>query len=41
MTLIELASFAEIISSATIVSGAIFGLYQLTELRKQRPKAVA
>ncbi len=41
MTLVELASLAEIVGAVTILSGAIFGLYQLTEFRKQRQEVVA
>ncbi len=41
MSLTELASFAEILGALTIVSGLIFGLYQLSEFRKQRTEMIA
>ncbi|RLA44710.1 MAG: hypothetical protein DRR06_09050 [Gammaproteobacteria bacterium] len=41
MTLGELANLAEILGALTIISGVIFGLYQMTELRKQRSDMIA
>ena len=41
MNLSELANLAEILGAITIVSGLIFGLYQLSEYRKQRRDLIA
>jgi hypothetical protein len=41
MTMSEWANLAEIIGALTIVSGVIFGAYQLSEFRKQRTEQVA
>ncbi len=41
MTLIEIANLAEIIGALTIISGAAFGLYQLSEYKKQRREQIA
>ncbi len=40
MTLVDLANMAEILGAVTIVSGAVFALYQLVEFRKQRREMV-
>lgn len=41
MTLEAIASISQIIGTATIMGGTIFGLIQLSEFRKQRRDAVA
>jgi len=41
MTLETIASISQIVGTATIVGGTIFGLIQLSEFRKQRRDAVA
>lgn len=41
MTLAEWGNLAEILGTLTIFSGAVFGLYQLREFRKQRQEMVA
>lgn len=41
MTLTELANLAEILGALTLISGAVFGLYQVSEYRKQRREQVA
>jgi hypothetical protein len=41
MSLSDLANMAEILGALTIVSGMIFGLYQLSEFRKQRTEVIA
>lgn len=41
MSLADWANIAEIIGGLTIVSGAVFGLYQLSEFRKQRRELIA
>ena len=41
MTLTELANLAEVLGGITIIGGALFGLYQLSEIRKQRRDLVA
>lgn len=41
MTLAELANIAEIVGALTIISGVIFGLYQVSEYRKQRREQIA
>ncbi len=41
MSLGELANWAEILGALTIVSGVIFGIYQLFEFRKQRKDLIA
>jgi hypothetical protein len=41
MNLETIASVSEIVGTATIVGGTVFGLIQLSELRKQRRDAVA
>ncbi|PCH51040.1 MAG: hypothetical protein COC20_06090 [Cellvibrionales bacterium] len=40
MSLTDLASLAEILGAATIITGLFFGLYQLSEFRKQRAETV-
>lgn len=41
MTLDQLANFAEILGAVTLISGVAFGLYQLSEFRKQRSEMIA
>lgn len=41
MSLSDLADMAEILGALTIISGMIFGGYQLSEFRKQRTEAIA
>ena len=41
MFLSDWANLAEILGAVTIVSGLIFGFYQLSEFRKQRSEAIA
>ena len=41
MNLSELANLAEILGAITIVTGLIFGLYQLAEFRRQRRNFIA
>jgi len=41
MTLETISSISQIVATATIVGGTIFGLIQLSEFRKQRRDAVA
>ena len=41
MTLDTIASISQIVSTATIVGGTVFGLVQLSEFRKQRRDAIA
>ena len=41
MTLETIASISQIVGTATVIGGTIFGLIQLTEFKKQRRDAVA
>ena len=41
MTLDQIANLAEILGAVTLISGVVFGLYQLSEFRKQRSELIA